>query len=260
MMLSSGENQLKKRLDSVNIDMSLYDALPNDIVNFIDNCINLGIPNESKCKYHPGDVVVKKQTSTNQVVADSYGIVRRWRVVACPFGIVVGQMLLGHNKLGSIEVLNHPAKTWSYIEMDPSYVNSLILQDGSFDPCEELNSSIKKRRSAAKYNKSISVRIKDIEHSYKFAMSLSPGDKLWVARTPLELTVSPAVNGFSVVGIDPFNDEIFTGSNDRNRYALTSVLVQAWNHAGILHMRLPSLIGHYVTTQEPFEISNIKLK
>ena len=258
MMLNSDENQLKKRLDPLNLDIAIYESLPADIVNFIDNCINLGIPNQSKCKFHPGDIVIKKHTSTKQVVADSYGITRRWKVITCPFGIVIGQMLVGKNKLGSLEVLNHPAKTWSTIEMDPNYVNSLILQDQGFDPFEELNASVKMRRSAAKFNKSISIRLKDIEHGYRFITSLKIGDKLWAASTPLELTVSPWLLGDSILDISDIS--VPTGRDITIAYDLITIKIQSSSLSQHTNIRLFSLIGQYVTTQEPYLLSNIKLK
>jgi hypothetical protein len=182
-------------LKSAGISSKTFDSLPRDVAFFIERCLILGIPNKSNCPFKPGDVVIKKGHNGN-LISDSYGIVRKWVVTECPFGVVIGRIIAGKSKLGSEEVLNNPTKFNNHtIEMDQDYLDSLILDHASYDPFEKLSKSIAIRRKAAKYNKSISQRILTVDETVTFLCSLKQGDKIWSASTPLELTTNPNLDG-----------------------------------------------------------------
>lgn len=236
-MSIEAEEEFSRILISAGIDPEIYEELPRDVSHFIENCLILGIKNESTCMFNVDDIVIKRSTRTKAIIDDPYGVTRRWKVVACPFGLVVGRMLLGGSKLGAIEVLNHPGKNWYSIELDPTYVGSILLQDDGFDPFDDIVVSVKKRRQVARHNRSISTKILNWEHAHSFIVGLSPGDRLWVANTPLELTTYPIHDGSIVVYISD---------------TIKSALVGLKHHSGkSVEATSGSLLLKYVSTVEP---------
>ena len=232
---------------SAGVDAEIFDAMPMDVKRFFVNCAKLGVPNQAKSLYSVGDVLVKR-SSSGSIMSDSYGVHRKWVVVAIHFGIVIGRAARGVRKLGRYEALNNPMVSLPYsLEMDPSYVDAILLDDDGYDPQERIATSAKAKQAAYRYNRSISRRMESSEDAAKFVRSLAPSDRVWIARYPLGLTVNPIMEGSRLIHIkSPIDktapwDEVYLFSAPSGNKALAAV----------------SMVNLLVTTTEPYPIEKV---
>lgn len=231
-------------IESAGVEYKVYCALSGDMRQFIDRCIGFGITNSAKTNFSVGDVVIKKLHGS--VVTDHYGIIRRWTVVAQPFGLLVGRMVTGKKELGNIDVLNYPGRIAYSIELDPNYVSSLLLQN-EYNPDDEIKASIKKRRAAAKYNRSISVFIDGLKTALEFLAELKPGDTIWTARSALDLSINPTFDSCTVEGY------LLPPPGVEEQMPVLVLTDERLVEYRVRH----GLIGTYATTKQPYPISKI---
>lgn len=233
-------NFLKKTLETCGIDYKTYINLNSYFRTYLSNCTKFGIVNP-KSNFGPGDIVVRAFNRVHE--ADAYGVTKKWKVVTCAYGLIIGRRILP-KRLGRIEVVNHLARSQHQVtvEADPDFIDSFLLGDESFDPNTRLNKSLKLRKQASKYNKSISKKITALSEAEDCFESLSHGDVLYSASSLVGLTTHPRV--FTVVKIV------------RTMKCIDFIIVRLKSSTEI-SIKPRSILKCFVTTQQPYPLSKI---
>lgn len=238
---------LRKILDATNIDYKLYSSLNSNTRNFLWNCVRFNVPSPPS-PFKVGDVVVRK--INGEADCDPYGVPLKWKVAALPYGLVIGRKIMGPRQ-GKYEVVNdtpwvkHDVK----VEVDPDYIENILLSSGGFDPNVKRDASIKRRRQASEYNRSISKKIADEDEAREFLKTLKVGDTLYSSKLLIGLTTNPRIWSVlsscteninpQVIGIDPTTLEVNLQS-------------------GLKVTILPrTIVNYFVTKIEPYPISKV---
>jgi hypothetical protein len=175
-------------IKSINIDYKTFKSLPKKVQEYIAICAHCGVPNPQS-QFNNDDIVIRTFGLENMVDTDPYGVPLKWKVAASVYGLVIGRKVRP-DKLGGFEIVNNLNIPNAKAKIDPDYLNSLILQDETFDPSEQRKTNLKERKKASRHNKSISKRIPSIGAAEEFLSSLSIGDKFYIAKSYLKLTTS----------------------------------------------------------------------
>lgn len=233
-------NILKKTLEYCQIDYKTYINLSAYFRTYLSNCVKFGVPNP-KNSFGGGDVVIRNINKSPET--DAYGVTKKWKVVACAYGLVIGRRILP-KRLGRIEVINDIARSQHQVtvEADPDFIDSFLLGDESFDPNSRLNKSLKLRKQASKYNKSISKKITAHNEAEDYFESLSEGDIIYSSSSLIGLTTHP--RSFTVVKII------------RTMKCVDFIIVRLKSSTEI-SIRPRSILKCFVTTQQPYPLSKI---
>jgi hypothetical protein len=227
---------------SVDIDYRTFISLPRKVQEYIAMCAHCGIQNPQN-EFNKDDIVIRTFGAENMTDTDPYGVPLKWKVVSSIYGLVVGRKIRT-TKHGSCEIVNSLNIPNAKAKIDPDYLNSLILQDETFDPSEQRKANAKEKRKASRYNKSISKPMTSIDVAAEFLSSLSTGDKFYVARSYLKLTTSSRLLMVKL----PFNGHAVTVVD-------TDVVpVQFYFDYSI---RPLEILGKLVSTEEPYPLSRV---
>jgi hypothetical protein len=233
-------NILKKTLEASQIDYKTYINLSAYFRTYLSNCAKFGIPNP-KSSFGTNDVVIRNINKSPET--DAYGVTKKWKVVACAYGLIIGRRILP-KRLGRIEVINDIARSQHQVtvEPDPDLIDSFLLGEESFDPNSRLNKSLKLRKQASKYNKSISKKITAHNEAEDYFESLSEGDVIYSSSSLIGLTTHP--RSFTVVKII------------RTMKCVDFIIVRLKSSTEI-SIRPRSILKCFVTTQQPYPLSKI---
>lgn len=236
---------LDELLNKAQIDYKTYTNLPGFFKRYIENCVHFNIQNGPH-QIKAGDIVIRTLWDLGNkpkiIDTDHYGVTIKWRVVAVSYGLVVGRKLLG-KRLGQLEVVNNPNIAGSKAEIDPEYLDSIIMDDKNFNPNAKRDANMKMRRIASKYNKSISQKISNTEESLVFMDSLSVGTRLYIARSLIGLTTSAAVV------------DVVAAVDENNSWPKVTLSSSKFGYQSNLTTRM--LVDTYVTDKEPFPLSQL---
>lgn len=233
-------NILKKTLETCQIDYRTYINLSAYFRTYLFNCVKFGLPNP-KTSFGVGDIVIRNINKTPET--DAYGVAKKWKIVACAYGLIIGRRMLT-KRLGRIEVVNSIARSQHQIsvEVDPDFIDSVLLGDESFDPSSKLNKSLKIRKQASKYNKSISKKITSLSDAEIYFETLSEGDIVYSSSSLIGLTTHPRV--FVVLKIV------------RTMKCIDYIVVRLKSSVEI-SIKPRSILKFFVTVREPYPLSKI---
>lgn len=232
--------EIKTILDSTDLDYKTYISLNASFRSYLCGCARYGISNPVS-KFKPGDIVVRRLSKS--LDRDAYGVPLKWLVISCAYGLIIGRRILG-KRFGRVEVVNDSmyVNRGDSVEVDPEYIDSLLL-DMQFDPNNQRNISIKLRRTASKYNKSISLKIKNADEAKDFFKKVSPGDTIYAAPSLIGLTCHPrrllVMSLISLPELDIFG-----------------LIVKLPSQIEI-EIRSGAVVNSYVTIKEPYPLSKI---
>lgn len=233
---------LLDRLNDVGVDQNLFWSIPSGCRQFIVNCLHYGVSNSVSLPFNKGDIVVLKFDLNNQILTDAYGVPLKWMYDKNVFGLVLGQRILGKTKsgykLGKLKVINSTRSC--SIELDPDYLDSIILNT-TYDPLTKKKCIAALKKKAVEYNRSISTYIASEEDAINYINSLSPGDKIWVAKNLIDLTTTPVF--FEIIHVSKYAN-------------FADVLVRAANGVN-LHLKYKVVLDTLVSKVEPFPIENV---
>jgi hypothetical protein len=233
-------NILKKTLEICQIDYRTYINLSAYFRTYLSNCVKFGILSP-KGSFGAGDVVIRNINRSPET--DAYGVTKKWKVVACAYGLVIGRRMLSR-RLGRIEVINNIAHSQHQItvEADPDFIDSFLLGNGSFDPNSGLNKSLKLRKQASKYNKSISQKIASLREAEDYFESLSEGDIVYSSSSLIGLTTHP---------------RLFTVTKVVRTMRCVDFIIVRLKSSTEISIRPRSILKCFVTTQQPYLLSKI---
>lgn len=238
---------LRKILDTANIDYKLYSSLNSNTRNFLWNCVRFNVPSPST-PFKVGDIVVRK--ISGNLDCDPYDVPLKWKIVALTYGLIIGRKVTG-SKQGRHEVINDIPwiKHSVEVEVDPDYIENILLGSGSFDPNIKRDASLKRRRQASKYNRSISKKITNEEEAEQFLSTLIVGDTLYSSKFLIGLTTEPRIWTIASLASQNINPH-FVGLN-----------TPSWEvnlQSGLKATILPRVIvGYFVTKIQPYPISKV---
>lgn len=239
----TNSNTIKQILEKSGLDYKTYISLNSSYRTYLSNCAKYGVVDPAD-GFAAGDIVVRKVNKT--LDTDAYGVAIKWKILICTYGLVIGRKILS-NRLGRIEVINDINSTYHNVsvEVDPDWIENILLSADEFDPNMDRNKSIKLRRQASKYNKSISKKIATLQDAGDYFESLSEGDIIYCSSSLVGLTTHPRV--FNVAKIV------------RTMKCIDYVIVKLKSSAEVA-IKPRSLLRSFVTTQEPYPLSKITLK
>jgi hypothetical protein len=206
----------------------------------LSNCAKYGLLNPS-ASFATDDVVIRKINKS--IDTDAYGVAIKWKILICAYGLVIGRKILS-KRLGRIEVINDINSTYHNVsvEIDPDWIENILLSSGEFDPNADRNLSLKLRRQASKYNKSISKKIATLQEAEDYFESLSEGDVIYSSPSLIGLTTHP--KSFTVVKMVRTVERVY-------------FLVVRLKSSAEISLKPRSILRSFVTTQEPYPLSKI---
>jgi hypothetical protein len=236
-------NTIKEILEKSGLDYKTYINLNSHHRAYLSSCAKYGVINPP-ASFAQDDVVIRKINNT--LDTDAYGVPIKWKVLICAYGLIIGRKTLS-KRLGRIEVINDINNTYHAVtvEVDPDWIENILLSDGNFDPNTDRNKSIKLRKQASRYNKSISKKIATLQDAEDYFETLSKGDTIYYSSSLIGLTTHPRV--FNV-------EEII-----RTMKCIDFIIVRLKSSA-VISIKPRSMLRCFVTTQQPYSLSKILLK
>lgn len=239
----TNNNTIKEILEKAGLDYKTYINLNSHHRAYLSSCAKYGVINPP-ASFAQDDVVIRKINKT--LDTDAYGITVKWKVLACAYGLIIGKKILS-KRLGRVEVINDINNTHHTVtvEVDPDWIENILLSDGKFDPNTDRNKSIKLRKQASRYNKSISKKIATLQDADDYFETLSKSDTIYSSSSLIGLTTHPRV--FKV-------EEIV-----RTMRCVDFIIVRLKSGTTI-PIKSRSILKCFVTTQQPYSLSKILLK
>jgi hypothetical protein len=239
----TNNNTIKHTLEKSGLDYKTYISLNSSYRIYLSNCAKYGVTNPAP-SFATDDVVIRKINKS--LDTDAYGVAIKWKILICAYGLVLGRRILT-KRLGRIEVINDINSTYHNVsvEIDPDLIENILLSSDEFDPNTDRNKSIKLRRRASKYNKSISQKITTIHEAENYFESLAEGDVIYCSPSLIGLTTHPRL--FTVVKIV------------RTMKCIDYIIIRLKSSAEV-SLKPRSILRCFIATQEPYPLSKILSK
>lgn len=110
---------------------------------FVRRCVTFGIPNNNTTGFSKGDYVVRKNKRSGSIEKNAKGSNIRYKVESVMFNMIMARRVRGRNKYGLLRSIN--SVSYVAIEMDPEYLDSLIIGKEFFKEDSHLKKPKEKR-------------------------------------------------------------------------------------------------------------------
>ena len=124
-------NYLEEMFGKYGIDWVDIQFLNARDFDFVRRCVMFGIPNTNTTGFIKGDYVVRRLKQSNSIEKNALGINVRYKVESVMFNMILARRIRGRNKYGVLRSIN--SLSYIAIEMDPHYLDSLIIGKEFFD-------------------------------------------------------------------------------------------------------------------------------